>query len=208
MRRVLPLLAVLALLAVTVAGCSKKSPTSPTPLAPDLRTASATAASQSARPAPGKPGYEPAYVNGTTVMINAIEYPGKTALKAQADFYEVVYPTNWQAEGIPAPLCAPCDHDGNGIDPLDYHDHVLDSQPGDVGFRAPWHVFVVVPAYNGNAGHDAAIDALYQQHLPLMSESAMDAFLAIHLEDGSPVAVEIDTHFFFLCAVVGAGTVK
>ena len=42
----------------------------------------------------GKPGYEPAYYNDSTVTINAIETPQNAGPleHAAADFYEVVYP--------------------------------------------------------------------------------------------------------------------
>jgi hypothetical protein len=192
-------LALLTVAAISIVGCSKKAPTQPSStLDPGVRSATST----SARPAPGLPGYEPAYVGGNTVTINAIEVPGNAAPVAQADFYEVVYPPDWQALGIAPPQCNPCDHDGGGIDFLDYHDHVLDSSPGSMEYRAPWHVFAVVPAYNGNASHDAAVGAIYRANLPLRSEQAVDALLATRLPGGAPVAVEVDTHFYFLCAVV------
>src|SRR6266496_2526322 len=35
----------------------------------------------------GKPGYEPAYFDGATVTINAIEVPQGAPSQAQADFY-------------------------------------------------------------------------------------------------------------------------
>jgi hypothetical protein len=199
--------------AIALTGCSKELPTQPTS---SLRTSQVSAtsaasasgattplvAAASARPDPGPPGYEPAYEDGNTVIINAIEIPGKVAPVAQADLYEVVYPPDWQALGIAAPQCAPCDHDGNGIDMLDFHDHVLDTAPGDVGYRVPWRVLAVVPAYNGDAAHNAAVGAVYKAHLPLKSESAIDEFLAMKLPSGAPVAVQVDPHVFFLCAVV------
>ena len=194
--------------ALALAGCSKNNVTGPaSSLGPAQGTASSMlsapgAVPLAARPAPGKPGYEPAYEDGRVLTINAIEVPGKAPAQAQADFYEVIYPTNWQALGIPAPQCNPCDHDGNGIDALDYHDHVLDSSPGDPEYRAPWHVYAVVPAYSGDPTHDAAIDALYKAHLPLMSEQAVLDFAQMTLPDHSPVAIKIDTNFYFLCAVV------
>jgi len=153
-----------------------------------------------------KPGYEPAYVNGQTVTINAIEVPNKAPLQAQADFYEVVYPIGWESLGIGSPQCAPCDHEGNGIDFTDFHDHILDSMPSSPGhgeYSPLWHVFLVLPAYNGDATHDAAVTAAYAAHIPTTSEEAVDELLEATLPDGSPVAIEIDTHFYFICAVVG-----
>jgi len=195
-------IAVSALFTLALVGCSKKNPTQPTGMDMSSARTGVAATTGAARPGPGRPGYEPAYVNGGTVTINAIEVPGKAPAQAQADFYEVIYPTNWASEGIAPPQCSPCDHDGNGIDPLDYHDHVLDSQPGDPEYRAPWHVYAVVPAYNGDATHDSAIDAVYKANLPLKSEAAINDFLAKRLPSGAPVAVKIDTDFYFLCAVV------
>jgi hypothetical protein len=140
------------------------------------------------------PEYEQAYVNGTTVTINAIElHQSEGALThAAADFYQVVYPTDhslWPA----APQCNPCDHQGNGIDFTDFHDHVLDSMPGTTGgeFNPLWHVFLIVPS-----SLDPATQAAYAAHLPLRSEADVDALV------DSGLAVQIDLHFYFLCAVV------
>ena len=159
----------------------------------------------------GPPEYEPAYVGGRTVTINAIEVPNVAPLQAQADFYEVVYPIGWESLGLSAPQCNPCDHEGNGIDFTDFHDHVLDSTPGWPGhgeFSPLWHVFVVVPAYTGDPVHDAAVTAAYAAQLPVTSEEDVDALLDTHLADGSPVAIEIDTNFYFLCSVVSANAAK
>ena len=140
----------------------------------------------------GPPGYEPAYVNGTTVTINAIEVhqnPNVLA-HATADFYQVVYPTDhslWPN----TPQCNPCDHQGNGIDPTDFHNHVLDSVPGTghSEFSPLWHVLLIVPSPGAN-------QAEYAAHLPIRSEADVDALV------DSGLAMEIDTHFYFLCAVV------
>jgi hypothetical protein len=158
----------------------------------------------------GPPGYEPAYVNGKTVWINAIEVKQNPTQKAQADFYEVVYPfdpvTGHELTGFwpSTPQCNPCDHPGDGITPDDFHDHVLDSEPSSPGhgeFSPLWHVFVVLPNYTASATHNAAVNAAYQSLLPLKSEAAIDALLATKI-DGIPIAIEIDTHFYFLCSVV------
>lgn len=161
--------------------------------------------------AAAQPEYEQAYVLGQTVTINAIEVPNHAPLQAQADFYQVVYPVDWQARGLNPPQCNPCDHQGNGIDFTDFHDHVLDSIPSNPGhgeFSPLWHVFLVIPAYNGNAAHDDAVGAAYAAALPTRSEAAVDALLATTLGDGSPVAVEVDTHFYFLCSVVSPNAAK
>lgn len=183
-------IAVCASLAI-VTGCSR------TPVAPaSLATAGSVSTSGSATAA--KPGYESAYYNGTTVTINAIEVAQNTGplTHAAADFYEVVYPTN-HALWPSAPMCNPCDHQGNGIDPSDYHDHLLDSIPSDPGhgeYNALWHVFVVVPS-------SPAAEAAYAARLPMKSEAAVDDAIA------AGVAREIDTSFYFLCAVVSASAV-
>src|SRR5256885_1850080 len=150
-----------------------------------------------------QPGYEPAYVNGKTVTINAIDVPNHASPKAQADFYQVVYPIGWQNLGLNAPQCNPCDHEGNGIDFTDFHDHVLDSMPSSPGhgeYSPLWHVYLVIPNYNGNTEHDAAVSQAYATYLPATSETAVDALLGASL-NGQPIAIEIDTHFYFLCAV-------
>lgn len=204
--------AVFPLLALVLAvGCSKDAPVAPSTKAATIGGAQASAAALAAVPNPGKPGYEPAYVNDQTVTINAIEVPNVAPEQAQADFYEVVYPPDWQQLGLGAPQCDPCDHEGNGIDMTDYHDHVLDSMPSSPTgneYKAPWHVYVVVPALGNDPGHNAKVEAAYAAHLPAKSESEVDALLASHLDDGSPLAVEVDTHFYFLCAVVSPNAVR
>ena len=157
------------------------------------------------------PGYEPAYHGGQTVTINAIEVPNVAPAQAQADLYQVVYPIGWSG---PAPQCNPCDHQGNGIDFTDYHDHVLDSIPSSPGhgeYRPLWHVWAIVPAYSfltgGNPADDAAISAAYGALLPAKSEAEVDALLATRL-NGRPIALEIDTHFYFLCAVVSPNAAR
>jgi hypothetical protein len=160
------------------------------------------------------PDYEAAYVGGSTVTINAIEVPNRALQQAQADFYQVVYPIGWQSLGLAAPQCNPCDHQHNGIDFTDFHDHVLDSMPSNPGhgeFSPLWHVFLVAPAYSfltgGDPANDAAVSAAYAHYLPTTSEAAVDGLLAATMPGGGPVAVEVDTHFYFLCAVVSANAV-
>jgi len=144
----------------------------------------------------GPPEYEQAYVNGTTVTINAIEVHQNPSVltHAAADFYQVVYPTDHSLWPAP-PQCDPCDHLGNGIDFTDFHDHVLDSVPGTGHgeFNPLWHVFLIIPS-----SFDRATEAAYAAHLPVRSEADVDALV------GSGLAVEVDTHFYFLCAVVNA----
>src|ERR1043165_6751020 len=144
----------------------------------------------------GKPEYEQAYVNGKTVTINAIEVSQNAPAKAQADLYLVVYPIGWESLGVAPPQCNPCDHEGDGIDFFDFHDHVLDSVPADPGhgeFRTLWHVFGVAPAYSfftgGDPANDDAIGAAYASRLPATSEATVDALVASTLPDGTPVAI-------------------
>jgi hypothetical protein len=197
--RMLPIALVSALL---IGGCLADNTTSgPT-------TSSAPQLSDQAGTPQGQPGYEPAYYNGNVYTINAIEVPNHAPMQAQADFYEVVYPIGWQSLGVPPPQCNPCDHQGNGIDPTDFHDHVLDSIPGDPGhgnYRALWHVYLIMPNYTGDPAHDAAVSAAYATYLPATSETAIDALLATAGPGGAPLAIKIDTDFYFLCAVVGQG---
>jgi hypothetical protein len=160
----------------------------------------------------GPPGYEPAFVNDTTVLINAIEVPQNPTQHAVADFYEVVYPFDpatgqelmnyWPSD----PQCSPCDHQQDGITPDDYHDHVLDSRPSDPGhgeYNALWAVYVIMPNYNNDAAHNEAVNTTLQSMLPAKSEAEVDAILATQV-DGMPLANEINTHFYFICDVVGA----
>jgi hypothetical protein len=162
-----------------------------------------------------RPEYEPAYVNGKTVTMNAIEVSQNAPHQAQADLYLVIYPIGWETLGVAPPQCNPCDHGGDGVQFDDFHDHVLDSMPSDPGhgeFRTLWHVFAVVPAYSfitgGDPANDDAIAAAYASHLPAKSESAVDALVDSTMPDGSPVALEIDTDFYFLCAIVNRRAAK
>jgi hypothetical protein len=149
----------------------------------------------------GKPGYEPAYYNNTTVTINAIEVNQNAGplAHAAADFYETVYPPD-KSLWPDTPQCNPCDHTGDGIDFTDFHNHILDSIPSNPGhgeFNPLWHVFVILPADFSHAGQVA-----YAARLPMKSEAAVDAAIA------AGVAVEVDTSFYFLCAVVNARAAK
>lgn len=147
------------------------------------------------------PQYEPAYFDGGTVTINAIEVPQNPGplAHAAADFYQVVYPPDtslWPG----APQCDPCDHQRNGIDLTDFHDHVLDSLPSSPGhgeFNPLWHVFLVLPASFTPAGQ-----ASYAARLPMKSEDEIEDAV----NDG--VAQEIDTRFYFLCAVVSSNAAR
>lgn len=206
----------LAIGCLILTGCGKPAPTQPSSTAPSNLQTTTTSLDRStlpdpavapapARPAPGRPGYEEAYANGQTYLINAIEVPGNVPEQGQADFYEVVYPQGWQNLGIGTPQCNPCDHDHNGIDAEDYHDHILDSVPSSPGgnaYKAPWHVWVVVPNYTSDSAHNSDVTTAYAAHIPTKSEDAVNDLLAETLPDGSHIAVKINTNFYFLCAVV------
>jgi hypothetical protein len=192
----------IVLMVVTAAGCRQDSPVAPVS---DTSTSLANATEDHNPSVGGPPGYEDAYYNDTTVLINAIELSQHAPEQAQADFWEVVYPIGWESLNVGPPQCNPCDHEGNGIDFTDYHDHVLDSVPSSPGhgeYRALWHVYLILPAYNQDPTHDNAVSAAYAAHLPMRSEAELNAILGETMPDHSPVAVTIDTDFYFLCAVV------
>jgi hypothetical protein len=206
-------LAVVLVLPVTMllTSCSQ----SPTGSSGSLEAANLSRAGMSMSPLAvgGPPGYEPAYVNDATVEINAIEVKQNPTQRAQADIYEVVYPFNpatgqeltdyWPSD----PQCDPCDHLADGITPDDFHDHVLDSEPSNPGhgeYNALWHVYVIMPNYTESAAHNETVNSMLQSMLPARSEAEVDALLSTQV-DGVPLANEIDTHFYFICAVVGQG---
>jgi hypothetical protein len=79
---------------------------------------------------------------------------------------------------------------------------------GHSDYNPHWHVWLVVPAYSPNHSdptHDSAVSQAYAHMLPTTSEAAVNALLAARMSDGSPLAVKIDTQFYFICAVVGQG---
>jgi hypothetical protein len=60
-------------------------------------------------------------------------------------------------------------------------------------------VFLIVPkGFLSPAGSSPATLAAYRSRLPMTSEAAIDSAIA------AGVAEEIDTRFYFLCAVVNA----
>jgi hypothetical protein len=190
------LAAILAVAGITLSGCARNPQGATAPSSLDTATLSAAALD-------AKPGYEPAYFDGGVVTINAIEVPQNTGPleHAAADFYQVVYPPPSNLWPSP-PQCNPCDHQGNGIDPTDFHDHVLDSIPSNPGggeFSPLWHVFLIVPkGFFAPGGSSAATLTAYRSLLPMKSETAIDNAIA------AGVAEEVDTNFYFLCAVVNA----
>jgi len=192
---------------MVIVSCS----TSPT-ASVDSNASASMAAAQKPVAVGGPPGYEPAYVNGHTVLINAIEVPQNPTDQAQADFYEMVYPfdpaTGKQlTEYWPStPQCNPCDHPGDGPTPDDYHDHILDSEPANPGhgeYNALWRVWVVMPNYTADTDHNTAVNNALKTMLPVKSEDALNDLLATEV-DGLPIANKINIHFYFICDVVGA----
>jgi len=193
--------------AVFVVGCDKtSSPTGPSSSSnsastavpassvADLGSATGTVTPTAVS---GRPDYELAYYNGTTVTMNHISVPQNPGALAHAaaDLYAVFYPAN-HALWPSLPLCNPCDHPGVGNDPRNYHDHVLDSIPADPGhgeFNPLWHVFAILPANSL-----PATQAAFAARLPMTSEAAVDAAIA------AGVAREVDTGSYFLCSIVNA----
>jgi hypothetical protein len=149
----------------------------------------------------GKPEYGKAYYNGLTVTMNEIDVPQNPHVleQAAADLYAVIYPPNHTLWPSP-PQCNPCDHNGNGDDLPDFHDHVLDSIPSSPGhgeFSPLWHVLVILPA-----DFSPATQAAYAARLPMTSEAAVDAAIA------AGVAREIDTGGYFICSIVSDQAAK
>ena len=154
------------------------------------------------------PIHEPAYVNGHTVIISVKDpVPGAVARQAQNVYFEVIYPIGWEDLTDSVPQCNPCDHVGDGDDFFDYHDHVFagePSAPGQGDYGPLWRLSFVVPAYNGDAAHDAAVGEAYAAFLPVTSADAVQALLAATLPDGSPIAEWFDVDYVFLAAIVDA----
>jgi hypothetical protein len=103
--------------------------------------------------------FQTAYLDGGGVVF---EQQGPSPDGAAADanpLYEVEYPAGWQAV-LPRPICDYCDHNGDGENAWDYHDHVLGAAP-DAEARASGEVFWLVthvrPVTTGDARTDEAI---------------------------------------------------
>jgi hypothetical protein len=140
--------------------------------------------------------FEGAYADGALVTIG-ITAPtvSSVPLESQFTLFLVVYPNGFDSLGIGPPICNPCDHGGDGVDPTDFHDHVLSGFPHDRagGRHDPiFHLFQVLPAYTGVAAHDASVTASYAGHLPATSNAAVAALLSAKLNDGSQVATISD----------------
>src|SRR3989454_8385482 len=144
----------------------------------------------------GPPAYEQAFVLGQTGTINAIEVPQVADERALAGFYQVVYPNDWAARRLNPP-CQPCDHDGPGIEFIDFHDHVLDSMPSSPGhgeFSPLWKVFLVMPAYDfitgSSSGHSSLdVSNAFAGVLAAASGTEVVGLLAERRAGGAGVAV-------------------
>src|SRR5262249_11698254 len=150
--------------------------------------------------------FEGAYADGALVTIG-ITAPTVTSkpLESQLTLYLVVYPNGFESLGIGTPICDPCDHGGNSIDPTDFHDHVLSGLPQNHagGKHDPaFHLFQVQPAYTGVEAHDASVTLAYAGHLPATSNAAVAALLSARLNDGSPVATISDTNLQLTAPVI------
>ena len=60
-----------------------------------------------------------------------------------------------------------------------------------------------MPNYTASADHNAAVDSMLKSMLPATSEDAVNTLLSTQVE-GIPLAIKIDTQFYFICAVVSA----
>lgn len=155
---------------------------------------------------PTELAFEGAYADGGLVTIG-ITAPTLSSepLESQFTLFLVVYPNGFQSLGIGPPLCNPCDHGGNGIDPTDFHDHVLSGLPQNHagGPHDPiFHLFQVLPAYTGAGAHDASVTAAYAGHLPAKSNATVAALLTARLNDGSAVATISDLNLQLSAPVI------
>lgn len=100
--------------------------------------------------AQGKPGTEPAYVDGRTVTIAAMHFitsPSPAQLANASYLYLAAYP--WDGTTAPTfasgyvPNCNPCFHPGLA-DAFVYHDHVLGGAPTLGDASAPRHLIVLL----------------------------------------------------------------
>lgn len=149
---------------------------------------------------------ELAFYNDSITSYMAYDAPAllnrQPPVSEQAPLFQVVYPREWAASGVPAPLCNPCNHGHKAqVDYTDYHDHVISAIPGMPSYRPWWHVYFILPAYTADAGRDAEIARTYAAHLPVTSEMSVRRLLDARLPNGLPIAMEQDTQFAFFAPV-------
>lgn len=143
--------------------------------------------------------FQPAYARQRVVTYQPILVEQKSPAPRQHPLYEVEYPKGWEKH-LARPLCTYCDHNGNGKDAYDFHDHVLGELPtwaeNDSG-NVFWRVNHVSPAYTGDARHDALVTQRYAALLPATSAWQVRRLLGARLADGTPVAENLDTKYYF-----------
>lgn len=135
--------------------------------------------------------FQPGYLEGRVVVYK----PGAPVPGAPvSSLYQVRYPDGWE-KLTARPLCDYCDHAQNGEDAADYHDHIL--TPPDRRANAKgtvtWHVFDVVPAYTGDARHDADVSAAIARKLPVQSADEVKQLANKRLPDGTPLVRIVDS---------------
>jgi hypothetical protein len=143
--------------------------------------------------------FQPGYLRGRTVVYQPSAVPQEPVPDRVLTLYEVEYPAGWQ-DLTARPQCTYCDHNGNGEDAWDYHDHVLADRPSRADNAAGevyWHVQHVRPAPAGDPARDAEVARAYAALLPARSEREARALLRATLDDGTPLAEVVDTGFFF-----------
>jgi hypothetical protein len=144
--------------------------------------------------------FQPAYAEGKLVTFEqGAQAPEDASTTDIRLLYEVEYPSNW-SETLARPLCAYCDHFGDGENAWDYHDHVLGGLPSDEQNEAGtvyWHVLHLTPAYTGEESKDAAITKAYAALLPVQSGEAAQALIDAKLENGTPLTKVTDTKYVF-----------
>lgn len=149
--------------------------------------------------------FQPAYVADRVVQFEQRgPSPEGIAESNVHVLYEVEYPTGW-AERLARPLCTYCDHNGDGENAWDYHDHVLADLPTEAQNAAGevyWHVHHVLPVYTEDATKDAQISAAYAKKLPAQSGEAVRDLLGSTLADGTPIAEVIDTNYVFTAPLI------
>ncbi len=147
--------------------------------------------------------------------------PHKGAPQAQEDFYEEA--PQVPSAGLPiSPQSDACEHLGfiTGTNTTQcYHDHTLDTVPGDPGYRALWHVYLVVcfgnqPSFSSGSSsctsqartgqvapgvtvtwYLASTVVVAGTTTPLTSGSAIDAAVS------AGVVTLLDTGVTFICPV-------
>lgn len=144
--------------------------------------------------------FQPAYAEGRLVQFEQRgPAPEGVDERDVQILYEIEYPTGW-AERLARPLCTYCDHNGDGENAWDYHDHVLADLPSEAQNAAGevhWHVHHVLPAYTRDATRDAEVTAAYVEKLPAQSSEAVRDLINTTLADGTPIAEVVDTNYVF-----------